>query len=331
MRICVLGGTGVISRAVVQAGIYRGHDMTIVNRGKRNVSFKGSVRTIIADKTDRDAFAKTMAGECFDAVIDMICYDENDAKHTVDVFKDKAKRLLFTSSSAAYEKPFRSMPVREQYETLTTSPDFLYGFKKANMERYLNTVMQNGPIAVTIIRPSLTFGEGCANLGVLRQNANIVRRILEGKRLVVPGDGTAPWAFTFAPDMGRAYIMALETSATLNKTYHVCNTENTMFKDLYLTAGKVLGKEVRLAYLPTEVLYAKDPETFGHFYHEKQYATLFSTEKFQSDVPEFKVEINLEKGLAHMIQWWKETNYPFDEAKDKAEDELVALYESMLG
>lgn len=331
MRICVLGGTGVISRAIVQAGLDRGHDMTIVNRGKRNVTFSKPVHTVVADKTDKVAFAKAMEHEHFDAVIDMICYDEHDAQHTVSVFGDKAKRLLFTSSSAAYEKPFRSLPVREDCENLTTSNEFPYGLKKANMERYLATVMQEGRIPVTIIRPSLTFGEGCANLGVLRQNANIVRRIQQGKRLVIPGDGTAPWSFTFAPDMGRAYIMALETPATKNKTYHVCNTENTMFKDLYLTVGRVLGKEVRFAYLPTDVLYAKDPDLFAHFKFEKQYPHRFCTEKFQSDVPDFKVEINLEKGISHMIRWWKESGYPFDEDKDRKEDELVALYEAMLG
>lgn len=32
-----------------------------------------------------------------------------------------------------------------------------------------------------ISRPSLTFGEGAANFGMLRQNRNLVRRIREGK------------------------------------------------------------------------------------------------------------------------------------------------------
>lgn len=49
MRILVLGGTGVISRAIVREGLLAGHDMVMLNRGRRKASFDFQPETIAAD------------------------------------------------------------------------------------------------------------------------------------------------------------------------------------------------------------------------------------------------------------------------------------------
>ncbi len=327
MKILVLGGTGNISRAIVKEGLKSGYDITIFNRGMRKVGFEKDVTVITGDIKDEEGFRSKMKDLSFDVVIDMICYDEKDAAFIVDVFKEKAKQLIFTSSSACYAHPFRSMPVQEDMESLRTSDEFPYGFKKANMERYLYTVMEKGIIPVTIIRPSLTFGEGCSNIGVMRQNRNIVDRIEKGKPLIIPGDGTAVWSFTFTPDLARGYILSCLNENTYNKFYHVCSSELLMWKDLYLTFGKILGKDVKLCYIPTDILNAADPALFGHFFHEKQFSNYYSTEKFRRDVPQWNVQISLEEGLRHQIEWWKESSFPLDEEKDALEDRYCAVYE----
>ena len=57
LKIIILGGTGVISRAIVREGIARGHEMTVVNRGTRTVDFGGTVETILADRKERGSFS----------------------------------------------------------------------------------------------------------------------------------------------------------------------------------------------------------------------------------------------------------------------------------
>ncbi|MCR5731440.1 MAG: NAD-dependent epimerase/dehydratase family protein [Sphaerochaetaceae bacterium] len=327
MKILVLGGSGNISRAIVKEALKKGHEVTIFNRGYRKVGFEDKVEVLIGDIKNTDGFRKIMSGRAFDVVIDMICYDEEDARFIVDVFKTSAKQLIFTSSSACYAHPFKSMPVVEEAESLRSDNTFPYGFNKANMERYLYSVMDSGLIPITIIRPSLTFGEGCSNMGVLRQNRNIVDRIEKGKPLLLPGDGTAVWSFTFTPDLARAYILSCLNPNTYNKYYHVCSSELLLWKDLYLTFGRILDKEVKLCYLPTDMLYEADPQLFGHFYFEKQFSNYYSTEKFRNDVPEWKIEISLEEGLRHQIEWWENSNYPLSEEKDVLEDKYCAFYE----
>ena len=203
MKLLILGGTGVISSAIVGQGLAQGHEITVVNRGSRVSPFAGQIRCIQADRKDTAAFAAKMDKVRADVVIDMISFNPDDAEQTVRLFRDKADQLIFTSSSAAYQRPYRSLPIREEQELLSTSPDFPYGFYKAEMERYLQREMAKGDIPITIIRPSLTFGVGAANIGVLRQNYNIVRRMRDHLPLLMIGEGTIPWSFTFSDDLAK--------------------------------------------------------------------------------------------------------------------------------
>ena len=331
MKILVIGGTGVISRAVVREGLAKGHEMIVVNRGSRCVDFGGPVEAIAADRKDQKAFAERMKNVRADVVIDMIAFDEEDAAQTVEVFADKAKQLIFTSSTAAYKKPYRSLPIREDEEELADTDAFPYGFKKANMERFLQKVMREGRIPVTIIRPSLTFGEGCANIGVLRQNSNIVHRIQRGKPLVLPGDGAAPWSFTFAPDLAKGYILSCLNPAAYNQSFHITNTQLVLFEDLYKTVGRILGREPKFVYVPSEILCKADPGLFAHFQYEKKYAHCFSVEKFQKAAPEYRPEIDLETGMRSIIEWWDSQGMPFDAGKDDLEDRICAVCEEFEG
>lgn len=329
MKILIIGGTGVISRAIVNEGLKRGHEMVLFNRGSRKVGFEDQVEIIHGDRKNPGELAEKMQGRTFDVVIDMIAFNPEDAKLTIEVFADKAKQIIVTSSMAVYKRPLHSLPTTEDAEELIQDMAYPYGYKKARMEEYLEEVMKEGIVPVTIIRPSLTFGEGCANIGVLRQNQNIPDRIRKGKALLLPGDGVSPWSFTFAPDMGRAYIAACLNPNTMNQTFHVMNTEFVLWEDLYRVVGELLGIEPKFAYLPTKALVQADPSLFGHFEFEKKYANLYSVDKFQKAVPEWKAEISLKEGMKMMLDWWEKEQLQADPEKDALEDQLCAVYNKL--
>ena len=86
MDVLVLGGTGVISREIVNLLLERNHTVTVFNRGRQKLSYSGEVRQITGDRQDRDDFESSMRRESFAAVIDMICFNEADARSTVAAF-----------------------------------------------------------------------------------------------------------------------------------------------------------------------------------------------------------------------------------------------------
>lgn len=322
MRILVIGGTGVISRAIIREGMKAGHEMIVVNRGQREVFFERKPEMIIADRKDPEAFAQKMRDVDVDAVIDMISYNAADARQTIETFAGKTKQYLFTSSSAVYQRPYLSYPIREDAPVLTEN-SFPYGFQKAEMERYLRTQMGGGA-PITIIRPSLTFGEGCANIGVLRQNANIMHRMLAEKPLVLFGDGTTVMTFTFAPDLARGYLGCVGCPAAYNETFHITSNNTADFEQLYRTIGKIVGAGPDFVYIPSKILYHADADLFGHIWLEKRFCHIFSNEKIHAATG-FEPQISLEEGLRGIVDWWKSSGQGIDINKDLLEDRLCGL------
>ena len=83
MRICVVGGTGNISSAVVSRLLELGHAVTVFNRGQTRSAPPG-VRLMRGDRADRAAFEAAIQKEHFDAGIDMICFTPEDAASNVN-------------------------------------------------------------------------------------------------------------------------------------------------------------------------------------------------------------------------------------------------------
>ena len=191
MNILLLGGTGVISREIVRQLITAGHEVTVFNRGSRNPPSSVSVRQVVGDRRNREAFEAGMRQTRYDVVIDMICFNADDARSTIRAFGGSTGQIIVTSSVAAYKRPYRSVPTVEAEEALWDDPIFPYAFDKAEMERVLRDAILREKLPITIVRPSLTYGPGAANIGVLRQNYGIVDRIRRGKPLVMFGDGSS--------------------------------------------------------------------------------------------------------------------------------------------
>ncbi len=326
MKILIIGGTGVISREIVNQLLKQGNEVVLYNRGKKNLVFKDDVTQITGDRQDQEQFETSLKNKKFDAAIDMICYNKDNAESTIRALKDNTEHFIFCSSCAAYQRPYKSVPTCEDAEDLYEDPSFSYAFHKAEMERYLNNESKKNQLNITIIRPSLTFGPGSTNLGVLRQNYGIVERIKQGKPLIMFGDGTTPWSFTFTPDLARGFIGTIKNAKCYSKSYHITSEFRNLWRDLYLEFGKLIGKEVKLVNIPSSLLYKADPKLFAHLYLEKTYSGLFDNSKIKKDIPGFEATIALTEGLKMMLQWYEETGSTIDPDKDALEDKLVRLY-----
>lgn len=329
MKILILGGTGVISRAIVARLLAENHEVTVFNRGKNDLPFLKDVRQITGDRLLRDEFESRMRREKFDAVIDMICFGVDDARSTVAAFKDNVAQIVICSTIAAYQRPYRSVPVVESSETLQKDPVFAYAFHKAEVEKYLQGVVERQGLPITIIRPSLTYGPGAQNIGVLRQNYGIVDRIRKDKPLVMFGDGSTSWSFTFAPDLAKAFVGVLGNRQTYGQAYHVTSEERCIWEDLYLTFGQIVGTVPRIVHLPSELLYQAAPNLCGHLYFEKTYAGLFDNTKIKTVLPDFQCEISLQDGLHSIVDWYEREAHSVDPVKDALEDRLVQIYDGL--
>ncbi len=323
----ILGGTGVISRAVVTELINRGVGVTVVNRGTNRDVVPREAELIVCDRHDVDGLERQLKGRSFTYVIDVICFSPADARATMGLFRDRCDHVLVLSSVAAYERPYTSIPTREEAETYCTDRDYTYGFEKGEMERTFQEYRGTHP-PVTIVRPSLTFGPGARNVGVLRQNMNIVNRLKRGRPLVLFGDGTGLWSFSFADDVARGMVELLGNPAAFGEDFHIATEEPTLWRDLYRTFGEIVGREPEFTYIPAAVLFGASPERGGHLFFEKRYPGLFDGTKFRRAVPGFTFRRTLRDGLEEVLESWKRDGLEPDSRLDALEDRLCHEYET---
>src|SRR5438876_381444 len=71
MRVLVIGGTEFVSLHLVRALIRDGHEVVVLNRGRRRERLPAGVRTIVCDRTDHAALRATLVGERVDALVDV--------------------------------------------------------------------------------------------------------------------------------------------------------------------------------------------------------------------------------------------------------------------
>ena len=100
MRILVLGGTGFIGPYVVRHALYRGHTVSIFNRGRSNTHLFPEVEKLVGD---RDGDLESLKGKEWDAVIDNTGYVPRVVRDSAELLKDSVGRYLFTSTGSVYD------------------------------------------------------------------------------------------------------------------------------------------------------------------------------------------------------------------------------------
>lgn len=86
MRVCIVGGTGNISTAIVRLLITQGHDVTVYNRGITKNEIP-TCRVLTGDRHDEEEFIKTIQHGRFDVGIDMICFTPQEASISLRAFQ----------------------------------------------------------------------------------------------------------------------------------------------------------------------------------------------------------------------------------------------------
>src|SRR6185295_7181826 len=102
MKVLIIGGTRFIGLRVVHRLTEQGHDVTVFHRGQTNSRMPATVNEITGDRGDLPDFAFAFAEIAPDVVLDMICYNEQEAESLMDTFRGIARRVVVASSMDVY-------------------------------------------------------------------------------------------------------------------------------------------------------------------------------------------------------------------------------------
>ena len=87
MNLLIVGGTGVLSTAVVRVALAKGMNVTVINRGNRKGRIPEEVELIRSDIKDSVFIKSALEGRHFNAVIDFLCYNKEQTAYSLELFK----------------------------------------------------------------------------------------------------------------------------------------------------------------------------------------------------------------------------------------------------
>jgi nucleoside-diphosphate-sugar epimerase len=252
MNILLIGGTGNISAPITQTLIERGEQVTLCNRGNHPVA---GARQIVSDRGDTTRFEQQMAeAGPFDCVIDMVAYHPDDARSAVRAFRGRIGQYIFCSTVDVFTKPARCYPIREDFPR-SADPAFEYAYNKVLCEQVLEAASAQGDFPLTILRPAATYNDTWAPISLLGSGTALLKRVRQGRPVIVLGDGTSFWTSSHRDDVAAAFVNAVGSPRAIGKAYNITGDEWMTWRTYYDTARKALSAPpIQFAPIPAGLL-----------------------------------------------------------------------------
>ena len=305
MKALFIGGTGTISMAIVKKAVADGWEVWLINRGNRSSELPEGVNVIKADINDEADVAKKIEGMTFDVVSEFIGFTPDAVERDYRLFKGKTKQYMFISSASAYNKPAANYIITEG--TTLANPHWEYSRNKIKCEEFLMKKYREEGFPVTIIRPSHTYDERNVPLGVHGKNGSwqVIKRMMEGKPVIIQGDGSSLWTLTFNTDFAIGYTGLMGNPHAIGEAFQITGDETLTWDQIYQTIADALGVELKAYHVSAEYLsavggkYGYDFE--GALLGDKSVSVVFDNSKLKRVVPEMCTHVLFRSGVRKTI------------------------------
>ena len=321
MKILFIGGTGTISMAITRLLAARGDELYLLNRGSRSNELPANVKVIRADIGNEEGTAKALEGMEFDCVGEFIGFVPSQLERDHRLFKGRTGQYIYISSASAYQKPPRSHIITE--ETPLENPYWEYSRNKIACEDFLMEKYRSEGFPVTIVRPSHTYDERSVPLGVHGHGGSwqVVKRIMEGKPVIIHGDGSSLWTITHNSDFAKAYAGLIGRPEAVGQAFHITSDESVSWNRIYNAIAEAVGVPLKPCYVASRTLAELGPQYdfVGSLIGDKSNSVEFDNSKVKALVPDFKAEISAEEGIKMTVRYILE--HPEFQNEDKEFDE----------
>src|ERR1017187_1320790 len=329
MRVLFIGGPGIISTAGTQFAAQRRTDLPLATRGRRAAPLPAGVRTLTLDMDDAPGAAQALAGARFDVVVDWIAFTAAHIERDLTLFRGRTAQYVFISSASAYQKPSGHYLITES--TPLANPYWQYSRDKIACEDRLMQAYREEEFPVTIVRPSLTYGETQIALAVnsWAKSYTAVDGMRRGKKVIVPGDGSSLWVITHNTDFAKGLVGLLGNPQAIGHAFHITSDEVMTWDQFYRIVGAAAGVEPQLVHIPTDFIGACLPDKLGGLKGDKVVSVVFDNSKIKRFVPGYCATVPFAAGVRRTLAWFDAdpARKEIDTSTNGGWDKLIAAYE----
>lgn len=297
-----IGGTGTISSAIVRELSQRSDwEVWLLNRGSRAGEVPSNVHQIVCDISNEEDARKKLSGMEFDVVNEFIGFVPEQVERDYRLFKGKCRQYIYISSASAYAKPAANYVITEG--TTLSNPHWEYSRNKIACEEFLLKKYREEGFPVTIVRPSHTYDERHIPLGVHGKKGfyQVIKRMMDGKPVIIQGDGTSLWHVTFNKDFATGYIGLMLNRHAIGEAFQITGDEVLSWNQIYQTIADALGVKLNAYHVSSDYLSAAG-DKFGFDFEgsligDKSVSVVFDNSKLKRLVPKMTTTVPFHDGI----------------------------------
>ena len=309
MKILVIGGTGILSSAVVDEAINQSIDVYMVNRGKRANLINDKAHLIKCDVHDKDTLNKLLGDVFFDAIIDFLVYTKEQLEYSLDLFSRRTKQYVFISSTAVYNT---DLDILFNEDSPKIQEKWSYSINKNLCEVFLLKYCNEKQVNYTIIRPGVNYGNTRIPYGIYPSIGShwwFYSRILADKPMIVWNNGENIQNLTRVEDFAIGVVGLLGKKEAYNEAFNVVGDDFYTWKQVLDCIADYAGKDLKVIDIPPEE-YAKEiPSQSEELLGGRANNCKCSNEKLKKVVKSFKSNISLKEGIYKTLDYYKSHNY----------------------
>ena len=306
MKILIVGGTGTISSAITRQLAASGHDLWLLNRGNRKDEVPANVKQVITDIDNEHEVLRLLGNEQFDTVCEFIGFVPAQVERDIRLFKGRTRQYVYISSASAYNKPAANHVITEG--TTLANPYWEYSRNKIACEELLMREYRENGFPITIVRPSHTYCERGVPVSVhgMKGSWQVLKRMMEGKPVLVQGDGSSLWTLTWNEDFARGFIGLLGNPKAIGEAFQIMSDERLTWNQIYQCVANALGVEFRPYYVASEFLAAVAPKSWdftGNLLGDKAVSVVFDCSKLKRAVPGYQATMRFDEGVRRCVAY----------------------------
>lgn len=311
MKVLFVGGYGNISWWCTKRAIEKGHEVYLLNRDLKTGTRKeipSEAKIIVSDYRNFEETKDALEPYEFDCVCDFICFNKEHATNAIKLFKDKTKQYIFISSESVYKRTFKGLPYTESSEKYNEDEVSDYIGDKVRCEKAFIEAFEKENFPITIVRPGLTY-DTIVPVSIGHNCFTIPQRCLDGKPLLIAGEGNALYTFTHSSDFASAFVELIGNKKAIGEDFHITTqtwrtwneASNVLLDTLKITNKKII-------HIPFDEVLKLDLPMPSDLMYQRMLHNIFDLTKIRKIVPNWEAKVSIEEGYKMTIDWLYESD-----------------------
>jgi len=319
MKVLIIGGNGNIGYHCTMESLKLGHKVWSINRESNSFEHRKlysdtiNLRILNIDIRNVLLVRETLINEGFDennkfdVIVDFTCMKSEHANSAIRLFNKITNHYIFISSTAVYKRPYKEIFANESSE-LDYNTKWGYAYNKIQCEEIFKDAYKNIRFPVTIIRPAYTYDTTIPYAIGHDKGWTICHRIIDGKPIILLGDGISLWSLSHSNDIAKAIISLFEISKSISRTFHITSDEYLTWKEITeIIANELNVSILNIVYVPTEYFVRNKLDVGIHLHHHRMWNDLYDNSRINKIIY-WKPKIKFKDGIKETIKWFDEDN-----------------------